>query len=119
MITDGSDVGPEGHDPTSTSAETSTETSTETEIASGTTRKAPDADCPQVWFVAPAGQIPPLPNKICGPFRVSELKSFISTGELHSRALVTAAHVEDYASEDGGELSGVKVSRFSFFFPSP
>jgi len=93
MLTDGTDVGPKGY----------AKPEGEKEKDEAEKRKPADASCPKVWFVAPAGSIPPPPNKIRGPFRVSELRQFMNTGDLHPRALVTAAHVEDYG-EGGGSV---------------
>ncbi|GMH66879.1 hypothetical protein TrRE_jg7825 [Triparma retinervis] len=94
MLTDGTDVGPKGYANPKDGKEGG---------EGEKKRKAADAACPQVWFVAPAGSIPPPPNKIRGPFRVSKLRQFMDTGDLHPRALVTAAHVEDYG-EGGGSV---------------
>ncbi|GMI07357.1 hypothetical protein TrLO_g7538 [Triparma laevis f. longispina] len=89
MLTDGTDVGPQGYaNPKGTAP-----------ADADAPRKPADSACPKVWFVAPAGSIPPPANKIRGPFRVSELRQFMDTGDLHPRALVTAAHVEDYGEE--------------------
>ena len=84
MLEDGSGVGPEGY------------ANKDGDAAANEKRKSADHACPKVWFVAPAGSIPPPPNKVRGPFRISDLKQFMSTGDLHPRSLVSAAHVEDY-----------------------
>lgn len=68
-------------------------------------RKIVDSDvsCPKVWFVAPAGAIPPPPNLIRGPFRVSELYDMMQKRQLHQHSLVTASNVEDYNTEMDGD----------------
>ena len=102
MITDGTDVGPSGY---------KKEEGAEGEGREDDKKPKRPADeaCPKVWFVAPAGSIPPPPNKVRGPFRVSELRQFMDTGDLHPRALVTAAHVEDYG-EGGGDSAAATES---------
>jgi len=99
MLEDGSGVGPEGYKSTSEATDATNEK-----------RKAADSSCPKVWFVAPAGSIPPPSNKVRGPFRISELKTFMSNGDLHARSLVTAAHVEDYGESDGGSADATDSS---------
>jgi len=61
---------------------------------------ANDASCPKVWFVAPAGMIPPSPNTIRGPHRISELTTLMKEGSLHPHSLVSAVTVEDYSDKD-------------------
>mgnify|MGYP000231382060 CR=1 FL=1 len=62
---------------------------------------APDASCPQVWFVARTGRIPPPAESIRGPFRVSELSRMMADGDLSPFDLVCATHVESYDDDDG------------------
>ena len=84
MITDGTDSGPEGKNDGNDSK---------------VSEKAPDASCPPVWFVARTGRIPPPPESIRGPFRVSELSKMMQEGDLSPFDLVTVTHVEDYDEE--------------------
>ena len=59
-----------------------------------------DALCPPVWFFASTGKIPPPPEAIRGPFRVSELRRMMDEGDLSPYDLVTTAHVEEYDIDD-------------------
>jgi hypothetical protein len=96
MITDGTNSGPGGD-----SAGDETEEQKSPEDAS------PDASCPPVWFVARTGRIPPPPESIRGPFRVSELSKMMQEGDLSPFDLVTVTHVEDYdADEEGADNNG-------------
>ena len=81
LLTDGTDTGPAG-------AETET------------VKAAPDASCPQVWFLARTGRIPPPEESIRGPFRVSELTKMMQEGDLSPFDLVTATHVESYDDDE-------------------
>ena len=101
MITDGSDVGPRGYR-RSRGRSAEEQDGGEEGSSSAEAGASSDSACPKVWFVAPAGAIPPPPQKVRGPFRVSEMREFIKNGDLHQRALVTAAHVEDYGYGDEG-----------------
>ena len=92
MLTDGSVVGPQG-DPNSASSEEPI-------------TRAADADCPPVWFTASTGRIPPPPETIQGPFRVSELQSMIDGGDLSPFTLVTSAHVDSYEDDEENTNSG-------------
>jgi hypothetical protein len=56
-------------------------------------------------YVAPGNLgVPPPPNKIRGPYRVSELRAFVKDGHLSASSLVCAGFVESYVDEDGAEL---------------
>jgi hypothetical protein len=66
---------------------------------------APDIACPPVWFVASTGRIPPPPESIRGPFRVSELENMIDFGDLTPFTLVTSTNVESYDDDEGESLS--------------
>ena len=57
---------------------------------------AADSLCPAVWFVAATGRIPPPPELIKGPFRVSDLMKMMETGDITPYDLVTTSHVEAY-----------------------
>jgi len=61
---------------------------------------ARDIGCPPVWFVASTGRIPPPPETIQGPYRVSELQGMMEKGDLSPFALVTSAHVDSYDEEE-------------------
>lgn len=87
LLTDGTDAGPAG---------------AETEIV----KAAPDAACPQVWFLARTGRIPPPEESIRGPFRVSELTKMMQEGDLSPFDLVTATHAESYDDDDESSGSG-------------
>lgn len=77
MLTDGTNSGPEqANDPTST--------------------VAGDGACPPVWFIASTGRIPPPPESIRGPFRVSDLMKMMEDGDLTPYDLVATSHVEEY-----------------------
>jgi len=90
LLTDGTDSGPGG-------AESREKKQT-----------AADASCPQVWFVARTGRIPPPEESIRGPFRVSELTQMMKDGDLSPFDLVTATHVDSYDDEEGPSGSAVK-----------
>ena len=75
LLTDGTDAGP----------------------SSGSSPQAPnDSGCPPVWFIASTGKIPPPPELIRGPFRVSDLVRMMESGDLSPYDLVTTTHVEEY-----------------------
>jgi len=59
--------------------------------------------CPPVWFVATTHRVPPPPETVRGPFRVSELQKKIQSGEISPFTLVTSMHVENYDEEDGSD----------------
>lgn len=96
MITDGSNTGPAG------------DGGEDGEIEQKPTVKAPDASCPPVWFVARTGRIPPPPETVRGPFRVSELSKMMQDGDLSPYDLVTVTHVEDYDNEAESEETASK-----------
>ena len=81
LLTDGTDAGPGG-------------------VKAETVVAAPDASCPQVWFLARTGRIPPPEDSIKGPFRVSELRKMMQEGDLSPFDLVTATHAESYDDEE-------------------
>eukprot|EP00934_Nitzschia_sp_Nitz4_P000945 Nitzschia sp. Nitz4//scaffold10_size219509//158366//167608//NITZ4_001449-RA/size219509-augustus-gene-0.252-mRNA-1//1//CDS//3329532983//945//frame0 len=64
---------------------------------------APDWNCPPVWFIAPAGRIPPPQDNVRGPYRVSQLKELIDNGDITPFHLVTSSHVDSYEDEDNGD----------------
>lgn len=68
-----------------------------------------DLICPPVWFVASTAKIPPPPEKIRGPFRLSDLRQMMDTGLLSPYDLVTTAHVEEYDTE--GEANVVNEAQ--------
>lgn len=67
---------------------------------------APDSSCPQVWFIACTGRIPPPEESIRGPFRVSELAKMLSDGDLSPFDLVTATHVDSYDDDESSSSDG-------------
>lgn len=83
LLTDGTGSGPSGGDGDSAAKPA-----------------AADSSCPQVWFVARAGRIPPPEEAIRGPFRVSELSTMMGNGDLSPFDLVTASHVDSYEDDD-------------------
>jgi DnaJ family protein C protein 13 len=90
LLTDGSEVGPGG---------TSSSGITYSSVTSAS------AGCPPVWFVATTHRIPPPPETVRGPFRVSDLQRMIESGEISPFTLVTSTHAESYEEDDG--TSGV------------
>jgi len=90
LLTDGTDSGPGG-------------SSTTPPPSSATSTVAGDSACPSVWFVAATGRIPPPPELIKGPFRVSDLMKMMETGDVTPYDLVTTSHVEEYDMEGDGE----------------
>jgi hypothetical protein len=84
LITDGSDTKPDGNSNTAN-----------TSLASA------DMDCPPLWFAAATHRIPPPPETIRGPYRISELKRLMESGDISSFTLITSAHVESYDEEEG------------------
>lgn len=96
LLTDGTDTGPGGGG--------DDESSPSRDKQSGGPA-APDSSCPPVWFIASTGRIPPPPESIRGPFRVSELAKMMKDGDLSPFDLVTASHVEDYEDDDEGQQS--------------
>jgi DnaJ family protein C protein 13 len=63
-----------------------------------------DMSCPPVWYVASTAKIPPPPEKVRGPFRLSNLHQMIDSGSLSPYDLVTTAHVEEYDADDHSDL---------------
>jgi DNAJ protein RME-8 N-terminal len=98
LLTDGTDLGPAG--PANGGPDTKQ-----------TVDCAPDASCPQVWFIASTGRIPPPEHSIRGPFRVSELAAMMQKGELSPFDLVTTTHVESYDAEEDTASSDVKEAQ--------
>jgi len=91
LITDGSGAGPGGEGADSLS-------------------RATDSSCPRVWFVASTSKIPPPPEKIRGPFRLSELVRLMEEGNLSPFDLVSASHVEEYDFDaDSDELKEAHI----------
>lgn len=96
LLTDGTDAGPGG-------------------VGAETVKAAADASCPQVWFLARTGRIPPPEESVRGPFRVSELTKMMQEGDLSPFDLVTATHVESYDDDDessagsGGALKEANI----------
>jgi len=85
LLTDGSQVHPGGYDDKSSN------------IQSGSPHIT---GCPPVWFVATTHRIPPPQDTVRGPYRVSELKTMIESGEISPFTLVTSTHVENYDEDD-------------------
>ena len=68
--------------------------------------------CSRLWYVAPAGKIPPPSKRIRGPFYVSEIKRFMEIGELHPHSLITAMIIDDYSYFDNEKQEDqIKVFR--------
>jgi hypothetical protein len=87
LLTDGTGAGPGG-------------TNEGDNCEQKTSGAALDKSCPPVWYVARTGRIPPPAESVRGPFRVSELSTMISEGDLSPFDLVTAAHVDDYDDDN-------------------
>lgn len=95
MLTDGSQRGPT--DPT----------------ANDVNPTAPgDSSCPAVWFVASTGRMPPPPETVRGPFRVSDLLRMMEAGEISQFDLVTTSQVEEYDLEGGGPEAQVDTGKW-------
>ena len=64
--------------------------------------------CPSIWYVTASGKIPPPPETIRGPFRISDLKKIMSCGDLSPYDFVTTSIVDEYDADGehttGGEL---------------
>lgn len=95
MLTDGSDMNPQGN-----------------HSASPVQKMDPalDASCPPVWFVASTGRIPPPPETIRGPFRVSQLQKMMEDGDLSPFTLVTSSHVDSYEDNEDYMHSNQQVN---------
>ncbi len=63
-----------------------------------------DAACPRTWYVAPKGPIPPPLNKQRGPFRVTELMSFVEQEQIDELCLVAPTSSDDL---DDGKFEAV------------
>lgn len=63
-----------------------------------------DLVCPPVWYVASTAKIPPPPEKVRGPFRLSNLRQMIDAGTLSPYDLVTTAHVEEYDTDGQSDV---------------
>ncbi|CAB9505549.1 DnaJ (Hsp40) homolog, subfamily C, member 13 [Seminavis robusta] len=98
LLTDGTNSGPGGAENEGTGEKQSA-------------NAAPDSSCPPVWFTARTGRIPPPEESIRGPFRVSELATMMSNGDLSPFDLVTAIHSESYDDEDDAGSGGVKEAQ--------
>ena len=73
---------------------------TNSESTASDERKARDSVCPPVWFIASTSKVPPPPQLIKGPFRVSQLIEMMNKGELSPFDLVTASQVQQYDLDD-------------------
>jgi DNAJ protein RME-8 N-terminal len=103
LLTDGTEVRPDGNDASHGPASN----------ASVSSSSLFDS-CPPVWFVATTHRVPPPHDTIKGPFRVSDLQKMISVGEISHFTLVTSAHAESYEEdgEDGTEESHIDTGKW-------
>ena len=83
------------------------------EHGKATSNDADSMTLPKVWFVAPAGKIPPPSKRIRGPFQVSELKNFMEIGELHPTSLVTPVNYNEYSVDNNEEENQSKIKESS------
>jgi hypothetical protein len=65
-----------------------------------------DSVAPRTWYTAPAVcDIPPPPDKVDGPYRISELRQMLKDGLLDGeRSLVASGFSESYVDEDGASI---------------
>ncbi|CAJ1946333.1 unnamed protein product [Cylindrotheca closterium] len=95
MITDGGAMRPEGDGRSTVDSDTT----------------LPDAHCPPLWYISSSSLVPPPAQSIRGPFRISELKRMMDSGDLSAFTLVTSTQVESYdGDEEDGDEPGVKES---------
>ena len=97
MLTDGSGGGP---------------TSNDGEATAPSAPVAGDSACPAVWFMASTGRVPPPPDTVRGPFRVSDLVKMMEAGELSQFDLVTSCQVEEYDLDGGGPDAQVDTGKW-------
>lgn len=57
-------------------------------------------DITPLWYIAPAGKIPPVKSKIRGPFTIDQLKNLMEQGELNPHS-IAAATTTSSTSVDG------------------
>ena len=107
MLTDGTSTGPAGDG----AAGGDTTASAASITGAPQEERAPDANCPAVWFVARSGRIPPPAEKIKGPYRLSDLRKMMDSGDIHRYDLVTASRVEDYTHDDDVDGTAVKETQ--------
>jgi DnaJ family protein C protein 13 len=55
------------------------------------------SNVPAMWYIAPPGKIPPLPESIEGPFFVKDLRDLFAKGVVLPQSLVTTSIVNDYS----------------------
>jgi len=92
----------------STSAATVGNSDTESSPLRLTNGNVSHQSVPRLWYVAPAGKIPPPTKRIRGPFHVFELKKFMDLGELHPHSLVSSSQSNDDKPEDDDEQKNMK-----------
>ena len=64
-----------------------------------TSKNADDWMCPSIWYVTSSGRVPPPPETIRGPFRLSDLRKLMNTGDLSPYDFVTTSRVDEYDAD--------------------
>lgn len=70
------------------------------DMNTSTTKAASDWMCPAIWYVTSSGRVPPPPETIRGPFRVSDLNKLMNSGDLSPYDFVTTSRVDEYDADD-------------------
>ncbi len=82
---------------------TNTNTGSDTTSSSTNKRKIQDSECPQIWYVAPAGKTPPPSHLVRGPYRVSELQTLMEEGNVHLHSLCTTSNSNGDYDDDNDD----------------
>jgi hypothetical protein len=68
--------------------------------------------CPAIWYVAPPGPVPPPSARVKGPFRTSEILSYIESEDLVASSLACpSASFTSEEDEDDGTSTISKLDR--------
>lgn len=67
--------------------------------------------CPSIWYVTSSGRVPPPPETIRGPFRLSDLKKLMNSGDISPYDFVTTSRVDEYDADGENVLGGELAER--------
>ena len=78
-----------------------------------------DYNCPNMWYIAPPGKIPPSPGSEQGPYRIPQLLELVQLGELHDYYLCAPAAVDGTYDESETAAEGVDTGWWRRLADSP
>jgi hypothetical protein len=70
-----------------------------------------DVFFPPIWFVTSSGKVPPPPESIKGPFRLSDLKEMMEASDLSPYDFITTSHVDRYDLDIDIPLGGIQETQ--------